>query len=213
MQSDMLAEHSHRLLGMIIGILSLILLLWTWLREERDWVRRLARTLLLVVILQGVLGGARVRLMHLTPRRITICCAISQGSCLRRDDRARSVGCTHFGLLAPLDRTQRGLERTSTIDWHRGHRNDRVLQILIGAIMRADAALSSNSLWRSQTVSAAYWNFDVSIHFAHRVGALVVTALLLTFLTKLESTQRAGRCCGEFWPFWACFAYRFTSVH
>ena len=33
-QSDMLAEHSHRLLGMIIGFLSLGLLLLLWLREE-----------------------------------------------------------------------------------------------------------------------------------------------------------------------------------
>jgi cytochrome c oxidase assembly protein subunit 15 len=31
----------------------------------------------------------------------------------------------------------------------------------------------------------AYWNFDVSIHFAHRVGAVIVTALLLVLLTKL----------------------------
>ena len=60
-ESDKLAEHSHRLLGMKIGLLSIALYLWTWLREARASVRGLARLLLLVVILQGVLGGARVR--------------------------------------------------------------------------------------------------------------------------------------------------------
>ena len=60
-QADMRAEHGHRLLGMIVGLLSLCLLVWTWLREERAWLRMLARVLVLVVVLQGVLGGARVR--------------------------------------------------------------------------------------------------------------------------------------------------------
>ena len=60
-QADMRAEHGHRLLGMIVGLLSLSLLVWTWLREERAWLRMLERVLVLVVVLQGVLGGARVR--------------------------------------------------------------------------------------------------------------------------------------------------------
>ena len=59
-ESDKMAEHSHRLLGMKIGLLSIGLFLWTHLRESRDWVRTLARVLLWVVILQGLLGGARV---------------------------------------------------------------------------------------------------------------------------------------------------------
>ena len=60
-EADKMAEHSHRLLGMKIGLLSIGLFLWTWLREERSSVRSLARVLVLVVILQGVMGGARVR--------------------------------------------------------------------------------------------------------------------------------------------------------
>ena len=46
---------------MIVGFLSLGLLLFTWLREERSWMRTCSRILVLVVILQGVLCGARVR--------------------------------------------------------------------------------------------------------------------------------------------------------
>ena len=57
---EMRAEHSHRLLGIKMGILSIILVFWTQLREERSWVRRLALFFLLMVILQGCLGGARV---------------------------------------------------------------------------------------------------------------------------------------------------------
>ena len=48
--TDMLAEHSHRLLGQIIGILSLVILYMTWLKESRSWMRTLSRVLVLVVI-------------------------------------------------------------------------------------------------------------------------------------------------------------------
>ena len=38
----MLAEHSHRLLGAIIGLLTLSLALWIWLRDNHKWMRMLA---------------------------------------------------------------------------------------------------------------------------------------------------------------------------
>ena len=59
-EKDKFAEHSHRLLGMQIGIIAIGLVLWTFLREERAWVRKLAWALLGLVIFQGLLGGARV---------------------------------------------------------------------------------------------------------------------------------------------------------
>ena len=59
-ETDKFAEHSHRLLGMQIGIIAIGLVLWTFLREARAWVRKLAWALLGLVILQGLLGGARV---------------------------------------------------------------------------------------------------------------------------------------------------------
>ncbi len=55
-----LAEHGHRLLGALVGLLIVVLALWTWRVDPRRWMRRLGFTALGLVILQGILGGLRV---------------------------------------------------------------------------------------------------------------------------------------------------------
>src|SRR5262249_14489389 len=59
---SMFAEHSHRLSGMMMGLITIGLSVWLWQREERAWVRRLALWALGIVILQGLIGGQRVTL-------------------------------------------------------------------------------------------------------------------------------------------------------
>jgi cytochrome c oxidase assembly protein subunit 15 len=63
MVGGILYEHSHRLLGALVGFLTIILTLWLWLREPRLWLRWLGSIALAAVILQGVLGGLRVVLL------------------------------------------------------------------------------------------------------------------------------------------------------
>lgn len=58
--TPVLAEHGHRLLGALVGFLTMILAFWTWRSDDRAWMRRLGWGALLLVILQGVLGGLRV---------------------------------------------------------------------------------------------------------------------------------------------------------
>ena len=58
--TPVLAEHGHRLLGALTGLLTLALTVWTIRVEDRRWVRRLTVGALVLVILQGVLGGLRV---------------------------------------------------------------------------------------------------------------------------------------------------------
>jgi len=53
-------EHGHRLAGMLIGLTSLLLVIVTWCRETRLWVRWMSVAVLGCVILQGLLGGGRV---------------------------------------------------------------------------------------------------------------------------------------------------------
>jgi cytochrome c oxidase assembly protein subunit 15 len=55
-----LAEHGHRLLGALVGLLTLALAAWTYLADPRRWMRRLGLGALALVTLQGVLGGLRV---------------------------------------------------------------------------------------------------------------------------------------------------------
>jgi cytochrome c oxidase assembly protein subunit 15 len=63
MVGGILYEHSHRLLGALVGFLTIMLTLWLWLQEPRRWLRWLGVIALAAVILQGVLGGLRVVLL------------------------------------------------------------------------------------------------------------------------------------------------------
>ena len=54
-------EHSHRLLASFVGFLTTVLAIWLWLKDKRAWMHWLGITAFLLVILQGVLGGLRVR--------------------------------------------------------------------------------------------------------------------------------------------------------
>lgn len=58
--TPLLAEHGHRLLGLLVGFLTTILAVWTWFAESRRWLRWLAVGALALVSFQGLLGGLRV---------------------------------------------------------------------------------------------------------------------------------------------------------
>ena len=58
--TDKAVEHGHRLAGMLIGLMSIALVVVAWVTEPRRWVRGTAFAVLLSVIAQGILGGARV---------------------------------------------------------------------------------------------------------------------------------------------------------
>lgn len=58
--TPVLAEHGHRLLGALVGLLTVTLALWTWRADPRRWMRWLGFGAVALVIAQGVLGGLRV---------------------------------------------------------------------------------------------------------------------------------------------------------
>jgi len=59
-------EHSHRMLAEFVGLLTIILAVWTYRVEKRRWLRILGIAALGTVIAQGVLGGLTV-LLYLPP--------------------------------------------------------------------------------------------------------------------------------------------------
>ncbi|MCA9126243.1 MAG: COX15/CtaA family protein [Planctomycetales bacterium] len=70
---DLLVEHSHRLLGALAGFLSIALLIAAIRFERRAWFRWWCVGVLLSVIAQGALGGARVVLDQRTIAMIHGC--------------------------------------------------------------------------------------------------------------------------------------------
>ncbi|MBI4550303.1 MAG: COX15/CtaA family protein [Candidatus Omnitrophica bacterium] len=53
-------EHTHRVIAGTVGILTLILSIWLFRREQRGWVKRLGLAALAAVVVQAVLGGITV---------------------------------------------------------------------------------------------------------------------------------------------------------
>jgi cytochrome c oxidase assembly protein subunit 15 len=64
-KAGFLIEHSHRLAGYIVGSCVIVLAVGLWRYEPRRWLRRLGFLALLGVIVQGLLGGFRVKLNEL----------------------------------------------------------------------------------------------------------------------------------------------------
>ena len=64
MVGDIFYEHSHRLVASAVGFLTIALALSLWFQEQRKWLRWLGVIALVLVVLQGVLGGLRVTLLE-----------------------------------------------------------------------------------------------------------------------------------------------------
>lgn len=199
---DMMAEHSHRLIGTKLGILMIILFAWTLVVEERKYFRYLATAALILVILQGGLGGARVlfdrlniasdsnaialtfAVAHACMAQLFLCLLVTITLCASRpwiENRP--------SLRPPAD--------SSVRTWGAIACGAIFLQLLVGAIMRHNHAGLAIPTFPWSTVDGGVlplmWSFPVSIHFAHRVGAVLVTVLLLLFIYKLWRSAASGR--------------------
>jgi heme a synthase len=53
-------EHTHRMIAEFVGLLTIILAVWTWRADKRSWIKKLGLAALGTVIIQGVLGGLTV---------------------------------------------------------------------------------------------------------------------------------------------------------
>jgi cytochrome c oxidase assembly protein subunit 15 len=57
---DLFIEHGHRLLGAAVGLLAIALVAAVWFGDRRVWMWVAAWTALILVVVQGILGGQRV---------------------------------------------------------------------------------------------------------------------------------------------------------
>lgn len=70
---DLFLEHGHRLLGATVGLITLALAGLVWLKEPNATVRGLVVAAVLLVVVQGALGGARVLLDDKTIAKVHAC--------------------------------------------------------------------------------------------------------------------------------------------
>lgn len=70
---DLLLEHGHRLWGTVVGLLTLVLAAVCWTRPVATAVRSLAAAAVVLVIIQGLVGGFRVLLDSQTVAKVHAC--------------------------------------------------------------------------------------------------------------------------------------------
>jgi cytochrome c oxidase assembly protein subunit 15 len=201
-------EHSHRLVASAVGFLTIILTTWLWLKEERRWLRWLGVVALILVCVQGLLGGLRVTLykdelgiFHATLAQLffLLVCAIA------------------FFLTGAWHRI---IQTRDSIELHRFFRPALLastvliaLQLILGATMRhqhaglavPDFPLAYGKVWPPtdaafleeanrkrhdhrdfHPITAAH----VYVHMTHRITA--VTILLLVGACALLSAKGQG---------------------
>src|SRR5262245_49964448 len=162
-------EHGHRLIASTVGFLTIVLAVWLWIAEPRSWLRWLGIGALGAVIAQGLLGGLTV-LFFLPPAVSTAHAGLADiFFCLTVAIALfTSPGWKANDGLPDDARLRRFATSTTLIIYS---------QILIGATMRhtgAGLAIPDFPLMFGHVVPD-HWNPAIAVHFAHRLGALVVT--------------------------------------
>ena len=176
-------EHGHRLIASTVGFLTIILAAWIWFADERRWLRWFGVGALASVIAQGVLGGITV-LFFLPPAvstahaglaEIFLCMTVAIALFTSPGWKAGyDVGPdAGMGAGAPAGPQLRRLATTTTILVY--------VQILIGATMRhIGAGLAIPDFpWMFGHVVPDHWSAGIAIHFAHRLGAIVVASVAI----------------------------------
>jgi cytochrome c oxidase assembly protein subunit 15 len=85
MVGNLFWEHGHRMVATTVGLLTIGLMVYTLVKEKRNWVRKLSIVALAGVIAQGLLGGLTVKLMlplavsaaHATLAQLFFCTTVS----------------------------------------------------------------------------------------------------------------------------------------
>jgi cytochrome c oxidase assembly protein subunit 15 len=203
-QADRRAEHSHRLLGATVGLLTLAIAAWVFLTEGRAWVRRVALAAVGLVVFQGVLGGARVlfdqlntgadhnlvaqtfAVIHACLAQVFLCVLVVLAVALTRRWIERDGGLQ--GPPSPALRNA-GILACATL----------FIQLVLGALMRhsdAGLAIPTFPLTPEGGIVPVEWDFRVAVHFAHRAWAVAVLFALAVFAGRLRAARHLGRVLG-----------------
>lgn len=187
MVGGVLFEHGHRMVAAFVGMLTVTLMVLVTAREPRAWVRWLARGAVMVVILQGLLGGLTVLLrlpttvsvMHACLAQAFFCLTVMLAVCTSprwESSAPHSASASHPALS-----TLAGLTAVTVY-----------VQLILGALMRhtgAGLAIPDFPLAFGRLLPP----FDspaIVLHFLHRLWALVVTLGATWTITRIFLRHR-----------------------
>ena len=151
-------EHGHRMVAELVGLLTIILAVWTWRVDRRGWVRKLGIAALATVIAQGILGGITV-LFYLPPAVSTAHATLAQ---------------TFFCIVVVLALvTGRGWTEARQ-ELPESHR----LQLT------TLATLAAASVYVQLILGAGFRHSGIKL-LPHLISAVVVTTLVLWTITRV----------------------------
>jgi cytochrome c oxidase assembly protein subunit 15 len=196
-------EHGHRMVATFVGMLTIVLALWLWRREERRWVRTLGWVALAAVVAQGLLGGLTVLL--LLPTSVSVAHAAL----------AQSFFCLTVVIAAV---TSAWWKQSTPVEYAPARTTTRLsqalivlvfTQLIIGAVMRhmnaglaipdfplnygqvipptGDGGIIDINDFRLSLDLTVVTSSQIWIHFAHRIGGLVV--FLFVIITSLHVSR------------------------
>jgi cytochrome c oxidase assembly protein subunit 15 len=185
---DKFAEHSHRLSGMVMGLVTIGLAVWLHLRESRAWLRKLGWWTLAIVIFQGFVGGQRVRLDALSVPGFEM--TFGEMLKLPHGLLAQVYVCMLFAIVAGLSRPW--VENTLGSVGPRVRRLGTwcmallLVQLAVAVTMRhnhAGMALGTNFPQSANDGSwlPEFWNYQVVLQLLHRVMAAFIGVAVLAF--------------------------------
>jgi cytochrome c oxidase assembly protein subunit 15 len=163
-------EHGHRMIAEFIGLLTIVLAVWTQRVETRKWMRVLGWTALGAVIAQGILGGITVK-FFLPPWVSTAHATLAQ---------------TFFCIVASFALfTSRGWTESESAD-------SAVRQFGNAAVadhkpsVRTLTLLAASSVYIQLILGAAFRHSGLKL-LPHLISAVVVTSLILWTVTRVLS--------------------------
>jgi cytochrome c oxidase assembly protein subunit 15 len=201
-----LFEHTHRLMGSVVGLLTIILAVWLWLGDDRRWVRNLGLIAVVGVILQGILGGLRVTMMKDQIGIFHACVAqaflgLLVFIALVTTKFWRSLAGQHFERFSPIKTLAVGI--TAAI----------YVQLALGATMRhqhrdlaildfptangawfpdtSPSALAKINAWRDARALSDVTAFQIWLQMAHRFLASIIAIAIIGFCARVGREPRS----------------------
>jgi cytochrome c oxidase assembly protein subunit 15 len=180
-------EHGHRMVAATVGVLTVVLAIWTWLVDTHAIVRRLALAAVGTVIAQGLLGGLTV--IFLLPPAISVAhaclaqaflCVTVALAVLTRPDWAPATVPATDPALARLT-----IATAATVYG----------QLILGAVMRhtgAGLAIPDFPLAFGRVIPP-FESRAIVIHFLHRLGALAVATMIAWSAVRTLRTHAGER--------------------
>jgi heme a synthase len=200
-------EHTHRLIASTVGFLTIILAIWLWLSEDREWVRNFGVIAVAGVVLQGILGGLRVTMLKDEIGIFHACIAqaffgLIVVTALVTTNFWRTLAKVMVDPKKFLPIKRLGIGTTIAI----------YIQLALGAIMRHEHrdlaildfptangawipdtsanALAKISAWRDAHAFSDVTAFQIWLQMAHRFLALIITVAIILLCFRIWRDAR-----------------------